>query len=257
MTKKKQSTEAAVREIRRRTRRKFAPEEKVRIVLEGLRGEQSISELCRREGIASNLYYRWSKDFLEAGKKQLAATPCAKPPATKSRICGPRTGSSRKSSPRSRSKIRAQKKSDGSWRGGRHVRRTASEKMEIIRWSTRRICPFRVTLRQLGVPRSTFYDWYQRYEAEGFDGLEDKKPRARPCWNTIPKDRSGPSARLGARAHRPVTAGAGLSLHRRKALLRIGIERLSHLEGSGSHHEPGLRADVGLGCLQEPNDTRA
>jgi transposase len=67
---KKQSTEAAVREIRRRTRRKFAPEEKVRIVLEGLRGEQSISELCRREGIASNLYYRWSKDFLEAGKKE-------------------------------------------------------------------------------------------------------------------------------------------------------------------------------------------
>ena len=65
---KKQSTEAAVREIRRRTRRKFAPEEKVRIVLEGLRGEQSISELCRREGIASNLYYRWSKDFLEAEK---------------------------------------------------------------------------------------------------------------------------------------------------------------------------------------------
>ena len=72
MTQKKQSTEAAVREIRRRTWRKFAPEEKVRIVLEGLRGEQSISELCRREGIAANLYYRWNKDFLEAGKKQLA-----------------------------------------------------------------------------------------------------------------------------------------------------------------------------------------
>jgi transposase len=69
---KKQSTESAVREIRRRTRRKFSPEEKIRIVLEGLRGEQSISDLCRREGIASNLYYRWSKDFLEAGKKQLA-----------------------------------------------------------------------------------------------------------------------------------------------------------------------------------------
>jgi transposase len=68
----KQSTEAAVRDIRRRTRRKFSPEEKIRIVLEGLGGEQSISDLCRREGIASNLYYRWSKDFLEAGKKQLA-----------------------------------------------------------------------------------------------------------------------------------------------------------------------------------------
>jgi transposase len=69
---KKQSAEAAVRDIRRRTRRKFSPEEKIRIVLEGLRGEQSISELCRREGIAANLYYRWSKDFLEAGKKRLA-----------------------------------------------------------------------------------------------------------------------------------------------------------------------------------------
>ena len=69
---RKQSTEAAVREIRRRTRRKFSPEEKVRIVLEGLRGEQSISELCRREGIAANLYYRWSKDFLEAGKRRLS-----------------------------------------------------------------------------------------------------------------------------------------------------------------------------------------
>ncbi len=69
---KKQSTEAAVREIRRRTRRKFCPEEKIRIVLEGLRGEQSVSELCRREDIVSNLYQRWSKDLLEAGKKQLA-----------------------------------------------------------------------------------------------------------------------------------------------------------------------------------------
>ncbi len=72
MRTKKQSSEAAVREIRRRTRSKFAPEVKIRIVLEGLRGEQSVSELCRREGIAANLYYRWSKDFLEAGKKQLA-----------------------------------------------------------------------------------------------------------------------------------------------------------------------------------------
>jgi len=63
MTKKKQSTEPAVREIRRRTRRKFSPEERIRIVLEGLRGEQSISELCRRDGIAASLYHRRSKDF--------------------------------------------------------------------------------------------------------------------------------------------------------------------------------------------------
>jgi len=70
--KKKQSSEAVIRDIRRRTRRKFSGEEKIRIVLDGLRGEISITELCRREGIAANLYYRWSKDFLEAGKKRLS-----------------------------------------------------------------------------------------------------------------------------------------------------------------------------------------
>lgn len=67
-----QSAEEAVRDIRRATRRHFSAEEKIRIVLEGLRGEDSIAELCRKEGIAQNLYYRWSKEFLEAGKKRLA-----------------------------------------------------------------------------------------------------------------------------------------------------------------------------------------
>ena len=61
-----------MKDIRRATRRHFSAEDKIRIVLEGLRGEDSIAELCRREGIVQNLYYRWSKDFLEAGKKRLA-----------------------------------------------------------------------------------------------------------------------------------------------------------------------------------------
>ena len=64
-------SEAVVRDMKHRTRRKYSAEEKITIVLEGLRGEESISALCRREGIAPNLYYRWSKDFLEAGKKRL------------------------------------------------------------------------------------------------------------------------------------------------------------------------------------------
>ena len=66
------SAEKIVRDIRRATRRRFSAEDKIRIVLEGLRGEDSIAELCRKEGIAQNLYYRWSKEFLEAGKKRLA-----------------------------------------------------------------------------------------------------------------------------------------------------------------------------------------
>ena len=68
---KKQDPEKIVREIRRKTRRKFSAEEKIRIVLEGLRGEETIAELCRREGISPNLYYNWSKEFLEAGKRRL------------------------------------------------------------------------------------------------------------------------------------------------------------------------------------------
>ena len=72
MMTKKPSAEKTVRDIRRATRRHYSPEEKIRIVLEGLRGEDSIAELCRREGINSNVYYRWSKEFLEAGKKRLA-----------------------------------------------------------------------------------------------------------------------------------------------------------------------------------------
>jgi len=63
--------DAVVREIKRKTRRKFSSEEKIRIVLEGLRGDDSIADLCRREGISPKLYYRWSKDFLEAGKRRL------------------------------------------------------------------------------------------------------------------------------------------------------------------------------------------
>jgi transposase len=68
---KEGTSERVVQEIRRKTRRRFSAEEKIRIVLDGLRGEESIATLCRREGLNPNLYYRWSKEFLEAGKKRL------------------------------------------------------------------------------------------------------------------------------------------------------------------------------------------
>src|SRR6516165_10507776 len=64
--------EQVVKDIRRQTRRQYSAEEKIRIVLEGLRGEENISELCRPEGIAASMYYGWSKEFLEAGKRRLA-----------------------------------------------------------------------------------------------------------------------------------------------------------------------------------------
>lgn len=69
---KQTSGERIVKDIKRKTRKHYSAEEKIRIVLDGLRGEESIAELCRQEGIAQGLYYKWSKDFMEAGKKRLA-----------------------------------------------------------------------------------------------------------------------------------------------------------------------------------------
>lgn len=82
----KATAEKVVKDIRRKTRRQHSSEEKIRIVLEGLRGEDSIAELCRREGIAQSLYYSWSKEFLEAGKKRLAGDTARQ--ATSSEVKG-------------------------------------------------------------------------------------------------------------------------------------------------------------------------
>ena len=71
MSSANQSPESVVREIKRKTRKRYSAEEKIRVVLEGLKGEASIAEICRREGINPNIYYKWSKEFLEAGKKRL------------------------------------------------------------------------------------------------------------------------------------------------------------------------------------------
>ena len=72
MATKKESAEATVRKIRRKTKKQYSAEEKIRIVIEGLRGDLTVAELCRKEGIAQSMYYKWSKEFLEAGKARLA-----------------------------------------------------------------------------------------------------------------------------------------------------------------------------------------
>ena len=81
------NSEKLVKDIRRRTRKKYSSEEKIRIVLEGMRGEESIAELCRREGLNQNVYYRWSKEFLEAGKQRLAGVSPVYPRACGGTIC--------------------------------------------------------------------------------------------------------------------------------------------------------------------------
>src|SRR5210317_613918 len=83
---KNEPAESIVRENRRKTRKKYSTEEKIRLVLEDLRGEESISALCRREGINPNLYYKWSKEFLEAGKRRLLSD--TKRQATSTEVTG-------------------------------------------------------------------------------------------------------------------------------------------------------------------------
>src|SRR5271166_5320578 len=95
----KEPAEQVVKDIRRATRRHHSAEDKIRIVLEGLRGEVSVAELCRKEGINQNLYYRWSKEFLEAGKKRLAGDTARE--ATSVKDLGLRPASSRRRWPKS------------------------------------------------------------------------------------------------------------------------------------------------------------
>ena len=129
----KQPAEDAIRDIRRATRRHFSAEEKIRVVLEGLRGEESIAELCRREGIASSMYYGWSKEFLEAGKRRTRRRHGARRDLRRGEGSPPRSasveGGRGRSHPR---KPIAQKKHDRGW-GRRGMRYSASDKTEIIR----------------------------------------------------------------------------------------------------------------------------
>ena len=183
----KQPAEDVIKNIRRVTRRHFSAEDKIRIVLEGLRGEDSIAELCRREGIVQNLYYRWSKDFFEAGKKRLAGDTARA--ATSDEVKELRREASAEGG-RRRADVRksfAEKKRDGGW-GGRRMRYPVSEKLEIIQLVEQSALPVRRTLEKIGIPRATFYRWYDLYQSGGPEALDDRSPKPDRVWNRIPDD---------------------------------------------------------------------
>src|SRR5215217_143109 len=168
----KAPAERIVKDIRRVARRHFSAEEKIRVVLEGLRGEESIAELCRRQGIASSMSYGWSKEFLEAGKKRLAGDTARA--ATSDEVKDLRReaqafaeGGRGRSHP---GEPTAEKKHDRGW-GRPGVRYPAAEKVEIIRLVEASHLPARRTLEKLGIPRATFYRWYDRYRDNGPEAL--------------------------------------------------------------------------------------
>ncbi|RPJ51283.1 MAG: IS3 family transposase [Acidobacteria bacterium] len=183
----KAPAEQIVKDIRRATRRHFSAEEKIRVVLEGLRGEESIAELCRRQGIASSMYYGWSKEFLEAGKKRLAGDTARA--ATSDEVKHLRREAQALKEVVADLTLEnrlLKKKHDRGW-GRRGMRYPAAEKVEIIRLVEASHLPASRTLDKLGIPRSTFYRWYDRYRDSGPEALGDRRSRPDRVWNRIPE----------------------------------------------------------------------
>jgi transposase InsO family protein len=177
------SSERIVKNIRRATRKRHSSEEKIRIVLDGLRGESSIAELCRREGIAEGLYYAWSKEFLEAGKRRLAGDTARA--ATSGEVKDLRREAQELKAVVAEQalELRLLKKSmiaDGG------MRYPASEKLEIIRLVEQSHLPVRRTLEKLGIQPARFYRWYDRLQTGGPEALEDRASRPTRVWNRIP-----------------------------------------------------------------------
>ena len=203
-----------MKDIRRATRRHSA-EDKIRIVLEGLRGEDSIAELCRREGIAQSLYYAWSKEFLEAGKRRLAGDTARA--ATTGEVKDLRREAQALKEVVADQTLEipsAQKKHDRGW-GRRGMRYPASEKLEIIRLVEQSHLPARRTLDQLGIPSSDLLPLVR----------SAIRPAGRKPWRIAPQGRTGSgTASLTQSATRSSSwrwmqpelqpAGTGGALHR-------------------------------------------
>ncbi|MGA7580783.1 MAG: IS3 family transposase [Pseudolabrys sp.] len=179
------SSEQVVKDIRRATRKQYSAEEKIRIVLDGLRGEYSIAELCRREGIVESLYYSWSKEFLEAGKRRLAGDTARAATSEEVKDLRRQAQELKEVVAEQALELRLLKKHDCGW-GRPRMRYPAAEKLEIIRLVEQSHLPVRRTLEKLGVPRATFYHWYDLYRSGGPEALEDRRPRPDRVWNRIP-----------------------------------------------------------------------
>ena len=178
--------EKVVRDIRRATRKHHSAEDKIRIVLEGLRGEESIAALCRREAIAESLYYAWSKEFLEAGKRRLAGDTARAATTDEVKELRQEARALKEVVAEQALELRLLKKRhDRGW-GRPFMRYPASEKLEIIRLVEQSHLPARRTLRQLGIQPATFYRWLDRYQRGGPEALADRPSRPERVWNRIP-----------------------------------------------------------------------
>ena len=150
------SCEQIIRDIKRNTRKHYSAEEKIRIVVDGLRGEDSIAELCRREGIAQSLYYKWSKDFMEAGKKRLAGDIVGQANTSEVTELRREARGLKEVVAEQMLELRLLKKTWLKGWGGTRMRYPACEKLEIIRRVERSHLRAQQTLAMRGMPRTPF-----------------------------------------------------------------------------------------------------
>ena len=139
-------------------------------------------------GLNQNVYYRWSKDFLEAGKKRLAGDTAGDATSDEVKDIRAELRQLKEALAETLLENRLLKKRDRGW-GRRRMRYPATEKLEIICLVEQSDLPVRLTLEHLGIPRSTFYQWYSRYQEQGLDGLEDKPSAPPKVWSRVPKQR--------------------------------------------------------------------
>ena len=160
-----EQTRSFVRTVKAAARRKNTPEEKIRIVLEGFRREVTVNDLCRREGIKPHSYYSWTKEFMEAGKERLTRDSVRD--ATQHELKGENGELKELVADLSLEAYRL-KKNGHPHAPGRHryQRMSAPEKAEVVTKVSSSPLPKRKVLRELGVPKSTYYRWLRRQDQQ-------------------------------------------------------------------------------------------
>ncbi|MGV0922493.1 IS3 family transposase [Empedobacter tilapiae] len=189
---KKSTPETYLKDIRRKTRRIFTAEQKILIVMEALRAETSVAELCRKHGIQESTFYKWNKEFIEAGKKRLSGDTTRE--ATSDEVAQLREENRRLKESVADLVIRydINKKKFGNsgivYKYRKYMRLSGEEKLEIINIVTRSEIGVNKTLRELGIHKSTFYKWYHLYQEKGEAGFFFSPNSSRRQWNSIPEE---------------------------------------------------------------------
>ena len=178
-----EETRSFVRTVKAATRRRYTPEEKIRVVLEGFRREVTVNDLCRREGIKPHSYYAWTKEFMEAGKERLTReTVAGTPRARRSSNSGVTTTSSSNWWPTCPWRSTVSKNGyPSACRRRRYQRMSAFEKTTVLARVASSTLPKRQVLKDLGVPKSTYYRWLTREQR--CQGLENQPGGGLAPWN--------------------------------------------------------------------------